>query len=124
MENRTVMIPFVIDQEWVDDVICTAFDLGVGGCYYWIYKLQERDGTEKTEYLTEIISRGGSYVITTIDDEGPFVLNLDIFISGYQKYLEWCRTTGREAYSDPCDIDADIADVIVQFALFNDIVYG
>jgi hypothetical protein len=124
MENVTIMIPFTIDAEWVDGVVCTAFDGDYGGCWYWIRHFTiARKPTQEAEFMTEIISRGGAYKFKDEDDI-EHIFDLNTLQRGFEKYAKWCTTTGRELLTDAGDIDATEADIIVQFGVFGDIIYG
>lgn len=123
MEDVTLMIPFKIDAECVDGVVCTAFDGDYGGCWYWIEHFSiAKEPTEKAEFMTDIISRGGAYRMKVEDEEYTFDLNA--LQRGFEKYAKWCMQTGRELLTDAGDIDATEADIIVQFGVFGDIIYG
>lgn len=121
MEKRVIMIPFEVDGEWIDDVLCTAFE---GGINYWCSNVTVVDGDYKGgEYKSEVISRGGR--LKLYDESGAIVhLTLEGFIKGVEKYYEWCLKDNRKTYTDPGMIDAEIADCMVQFAVFGEIIYG
>ena len=127
MEKKTVMIPFVIDQDFVDGVCCTAFE---GGINYWATCAKAKGEAPKgASYASEVISRGGEVIITLDephdeDDTWDYTLTLDNFIEGYNKYVQWAVELNRTFYTDPADIDATEADVIIQMAIFGEIIYG
>jgi hypothetical protein len=139
MENITIQIPFTINQEFVDDIMCTAFE---GGINYWcdgaeiIEKINGKSDRKGQDYLHGVISRGGTIRLLvepfedncTMSEKYPnsaeYVLTLDKFVEGYKKYIEWAMKNNMTVYTDTCDIDAGISDNIIQFALFNDIVFG
>lgn len=78
------------------------------------------------EYANEVISHGGELVLST--EDGDKVLTLEAFLQGLQMVLDEFVVTleviGDEYYIDATEIDADLADVIVQYALFGELVYS
>lgn len=128
MEKSKIDVPFEITQEFIDDVLCTAFE---GGITHWCDKVVVRDNDYKGgEYASEVVSRGG--VVDIVVDDGEFIdideykegLNLERFINGYKLYTQWCLDRKIEILTDPAEIDAEIADIIVQFAVFGEIIFG
>ena len=116
-----VMIPFKITEDFIADVLCTAFE---GGSNYWINNIENTSENPKSQYFSECVAKGDTIIITDNEDYKEYPLNSKIFARGYKRYVQFCIREGREIYYDPCDIDSEIADVILQFALFNDIVFG
>lgn len=109
-----------VDQEYIDDVLCAAFE---GGISYWAVSASPVDGDFKGgEFASEVISRGGIVMITE-DEEGDgavHLLTLDKTLKGIASLISKFGT----AYLDAGYVDADKADYIVQMALFDEIVYG
>jgi hypothetical protein len=62
------------------------------------------------------------------ESDDVYELTLEKFLSGVQKAYEdrwfaeydWCD--GKTI--DACQVDADVADAIVQLALFDDVIFG
>lgn len=122
--ERTIQIPFKIDDEFIDDVLTTCFE---GGSNYWIceVKLGKKKPTEKVRYASQVISKDGELLIVGGEEDGKeYLLNLDMFIKGVKKYIKHCIENNREIVLDTSMIDGDIADTILQFALFGDVIYG
>ena len=69
--------------------------------------------TENYSYLSEILTRGGDLVLTDGEDDNKYVLKLD-------KFLEAIGKVG----VDFEDYDAVVADMVVQTAIFGEVVYG
>lgn len=71
------------------------------------------------DVLFHIIAQGGK--LTIIDeDQNRYYLTLKLFNDGIIKCIQ-------EDYintDDACDVDGEIADMIVQYSIFGDIVYG
>ena len=118
----SVVINFVVSDEDIDDIMSAALD---GGVTYWCGRA-EVVGEYLGEYASEQISRGGSLKLHDIEGDGVFELTLDKFLVGLRLWIENERafeltSAGR---LDVGQIDAAAADTIIQYALFNDIVYG
>lgn len=116
-----IMIPITITEEFIADVICTAFE---GGSNYWIQDVTNLSENPKSQYFSESVAKGDTILITDNEDGTDHPLNAEIFCKGYEQYVKFCISKGREVYYDPCDIDSEVADMILQFALFNDIIFG
>ena len=119
----SAVINFVVLGEDIDDIMSAALD---GGVTYWCGRA-EVVGEYLGEYASEQISRGGALKLHDIEGDGVFELTLDKFLVGLRLWIENERAfelandTGR---LDIGQIDAAAADLIIQYALFNDIVYG
>ena len=78
------------------------------------------------EYASEQIARDGSLLLYDIEDGSVSELTLAKFLNGIRLWIENERAfqltdAGR---LDVGQIDALAADAIIQYALFNDVVYG
>lgn len=113
----------VTDKD-IDDIMCTALE---GGITHWC-DYAEVLGGYLGEYAHEQISRDGVLVLRDSETGEYFTLTKEKFLKGletackeniYSEY-EWCN--GSEI--DTFQVDADIADAIVQIALFGDIIFG
>ena len=113
-----------VTQEDIDDIMCTALE---GGINYWCDKATVI-GNYLSEFASEQIARGGTLKLHDAEDEKNYLLTRDGLLNGikmavehgYYKSYGWCDGH----YLDTCNVDADVADVIVQLALFEDVVYG
>lgn len=129
MENKVIEnVAFGITNEFIDDVLCTAFE---GGITYWCDRVDVKYNDYRgAKYASEVISKGGTLEIVFDDAEfadydPQFVeLTKDKFIKGYKKYVEFATERKLPVYTDAGDIDADIADMIVQYAVFDEVVFG
>lgn len=114
---------FVVSDEDIDDIMSAALD---GGITYWCGRA-EVVGEYLGEYASEQISRGGTLKLYDIEEpKTVYELTLDKFLVGLRLWIENERTfelteAGR---LDVGQIDAVAADTIIQYALFNDIIYG
>lgn len=113
-----------VTQEDIDDIMCSALE---GGITYWCYKAKVV-GDYLGEYASEQISRGGVLKLYDSEDDEVYELTLDKLLKGieiaardnYYSEYEWIN--GSEI--DCCQVDAEVADCIVQCALFGEVVYG
>lgn len=122
MKDITVMVPFVITKEFVDDVMCTALE---GGITHWCGEARVLNDELSGCYASDVISRGGTIRLFDVEDTGTWWdLNLEKFIKGYEAYAMDCKVNTQVAYTDPADIDSCIADTIIQYAVFDEIVFG
>lgn len=121
----TVEKKIKVTQQDIDDIMCAALE---GGICYWCGRA-EVVGEYLGEYASEQISRGGTLKLYDCEDMNE-VYELDrskllkgikkAFEEGYYSEYEWCNGTA----IDTCQVDADVADVIVQIAIFDEVVYG
>lgn len=132
-DDIIIELPFAtlyLKNEDIDDIMCTAMD----GCSYWC-AAAEPVGDYLGKYASEQISRGGTLIFYPVEDE-KVELDLEKFKRGLCKYYS---SIGAEELKkminngdidpehveiDPGCVDADIADVILQYALFDELVYS
>jgi hypothetical protein len=127
-------VPVKLDDGFVNDVICTMFE---GGSNYWIntIKINHPNGmklksTPTSEWAADALNKGGSVTIFPHEYDGDIVtLNKQNLIDGVKKWaagsnlLEIINEDGQN-YIDAGNIDADEADVILQYSVFGEIVFG
>lgn len=118
----SAVINFIVSDEDIDDIMSAALD---GGITYWCCKA-EVVGEYFGEYASEQISRGGTLKLYDIEDSTVSELTLDKFLNGLRLWIENERAfeltdAGR---LDVGQIDALAADAIIQYALFDDVVFG
>ena len=126
MENFKIKIEkeITVTQQDIDDIMVSALE---GGITYWCRKA-EVVGDYLGEYASEQISRGGVLKLYDAESDDVLVLTLEKLLHGIEKAYDgnwfmdygWCDG----AKLDPCQIDAEVADVIVQLALFDEVVFG
>ena len=118
-------------SEEINDLVSTALE---GGINYWCggaIKVKNEDGTykgiakedeHKIVYASDLIGYGGELVLYDIEDESEYwTLNVQKMISGIQLH---CTHRGIPLSTLMDNYDADDADCIVQYGLFNEIVFG
>lgn len=113
-----------LTQENIDDIMVTALE---GGITYWCSEVSPECGELLKEYPSEQISRGGALLLYDFEEEAYRRLDLEKFQKGFKLWVE----NGGDEYGaiedgkvDCCNIDADCADAIIQYALFGEVIYG
>lgn len=113
-----------VTQQDIDDIMCAAFE---GGITYWCCKA-EVVGDYLGEYASDQISRGGKVRLYDSVEDEVYELTLDDLLRGITKAIEenWYEDYGwHDGNSiDTCNVDAEVADTIIQLALFGEVVYG
>lgn len=118
----SVVITLVVTDEDIDDIMSAALD---GGITYWCNRAEVVDDY-LGEYASEQISRGGALKLYDAEDGSFYVLTLSKFLNGLRLWIASERAfeltdAGR---LDVGNIDALAADAIIQYALFNEVIYG
>lgn len=112
-----------ITRQDIDGIVCCALE---GGITYWCCKAEVVEDEYYGEYASEQISRGGSLRMHDSEDDEVYVLTLDKFLNGI-------RLACRDGYGDEWfdgesldyfRIDGEAADIIVQYALFGEVMFG
>jgi len=128
VETLFIKMPVEVTTEDIDDILCGSME---GGSNFWCDEV-EVIGEYLGEYASEQISGGGKlrfHVNEPFDDEDTewYELDQEKFLHGLQKWLnnyahvDDCLFEGR---LDCGMIDAGMADSIIQYALFGDVIYG
>jgi len=136
--NYMVRIPIILDveldDEFFDGIICTAFE---GGSNYWIdyIDIDHPDGNKpkgvpNSTWAAEALSKDGSVSIYPFDDKSNYQLTEQKLIAGVQMWADKhpdhvciIHKDGNVTIEDG-DIDANEADSILQYALFEKLVFG
>ena len=93
-----------------------------GGINYWCYKAEVVGGKYLGEFASDQISRGGKlrlYIGEPFDDENSetYTFDLSDLLKGLEKYIE------DVGHFDIDECDAEIADMIIQYTVFGELVY-
>lgn len=118
------VIKLKVTAEDIDDIIATAFE---GGINYWC-KEAEVVGDYLGEFASDQISRGGVVRLYDAENDDVYELTLDKVLKAIQRAYserwfcdyEWCNGETIDTYN----VDAMVADAIVQLALFDDVIFG
>jgi len=116
-----------ITDEDIDDIMAGALE---GGINYWCDEAKV-DGKYLGEYASEQISRGGKLKLHDMEEGKEYLLTREAFIDGIVKYLQnphpYDILDGGDRIFvkiDACQCDAVVCDMIIQYAVFGEVVYG
>lgn len=116
----------VVTQEDIDDIMAGALE---GGINYWCGEA-EVVGNYLGEYASEQISRGGQLILYDIEEDETYTLDREKFMKGLKMYFEKphpyniLEEIDNKLRIDTCNADDTVCDMIIQYALFDDIVFG
>ena len=125
METYNIEInkKYEVTSQDIDYIMATALD----SISYWCRKAKVV-GEYLGEYASDQISRGGSLILYDAESNDCWELNLENLLHGIEKAIEdnWFDDYGwyDNGVLYTTEIDGEVADVIVQLALFDDIVFG
>ena len=112
-----------ITTQDIDDIMCTALDGGITG---WC-RAAKPVGRRLGEYAHEQIARGGSLMLYDAESNDKWELTLEKFLRGLARAIEdgaSVTINAEDGTIDVSDVDASVADSIVQLALFGEVVFG
>ena len=113
-----------ITEEDIDDIMSTALE---GGINYWCNEARAK-GKLLGEYISEQISRGGTLLLRETEENKVHELTCEKLLKGIEQAIEEDYYTQYEWWNcnglDTGSIDAAVADIIIQLALFGTEVYG
>lgn len=115
-----------ITGECIDDIMATALD---GGITYWCNKA-EVIGGYLGEYASDQISRGGKLKLYDYEAETTYELTIENLIAGIKVLIEddsiEVNLTKRENCFelDEDYLDSTLSDLIIQYAVFGELVYA
>ena len=116
-----VSIPHSLTAQDLEDLMITAF----GWIGYWCAEVRRmKDDSAEYETMSETIAYGKGVRLRTDEDDHYLLLNLSRIQNGLDlmaKDTHWHPVLERiiEGQYDVCD-----ADVLVQMAVFEEVVYG
>jgi hypothetical protein len=121
-----ILIKQNITHEDMDNLLVCAFE---GGINYWCGKIEiTKPAQEDTEHpdakwASHTISRGGQLALWDVEDPNEvWWLTRDKMLKGITEGMKHFSFATVEDLMD--GHDAEVADVIVQYALFDEIVFG
>lgn len=128
MENNnffvTVIKRITVTPQDIDDIMACALE---GGITYWCNQA-EVVGEYLGDYASEQISRGGTLLLHDREEDAQYALNIEKFLVGLTKAIEDNWFASYEWFNDKeldtCNVDAEVADCIIQLAIFEDVIYG
>lgn len=107
-------------EENIESIISTAFE---GGITYWTRTpVKVEEWPDGAEFASDVVAKGVPVYIYNEDDEKWEKLTLPNIINA----IRWFLTTYNKDknFFVNGEFDAGHADLIVQYAIFGDIVYG
>lgn len=118
----TAEVPITLTMQDIDDIMSTALDY----ITYWCKRVEVGEGTYLGEYASDQISRNGTLVFYDAESEDKWMLTLDRFIAGFKAAVK--NGYGTDWFEDGKIeigfIDGPAADAIVQYALFEELMFG
>ena len=116
-EKNYVLKPIEVTDDHLDSILVGAFE---GGSNYWAEKVKVKDDDYKgAEFASGVISKGGELYIYADGDQSVYLLTKASLINGLQTYLNESKHKNW-----PDGGDAQTSDLILQYALFDEVVYG
>lgn len=113
------------DNDMIDIISSATYDIGYwGGVHdsneYYEARNELEKGCTFEDILYHMLKKGNNIVIYDVEDElETWDLTLDKLLNGIKLTIENGYWTGKMD-----DIDGEVGDIIFQYALFNEIVYG
>lgn len=114
-----------VTQEDIDDIMCSALE---GGICYWASEAEVVEEKRCADWGHEQIARGGALILHDAESSDKWELTLEKFLNGVKLWLQ----NGDDRYGalqndgtlDTCEIDGEMADMIVQYAIFGEVRFG
>lgn len=111
----------IIPDKVVEDIWITAIE---GGCNYWCESML----TAEDMSTQKALMAGLDVDVRAWDDDESYHLNKMRMVDGIVSFCQ-LRDISPLAFTkadwyDIVDLDADVADLIVQFAVFGEVIYG
>ena len=127
MSKYSVAPVFKFDDEEMIDIISSAvYDIGYWACInnetneWYDARSELPKGSTFEDLMYHILKKGESILIVDAeDDEEEWDLTLEKLLNGIKLTIENGFWNGKVD-----DIDGEVGDIIFQYALFNEIVYG
>jgi hypothetical protein len=114
----TIEKSFCFSHEDVDDLLGSALDF----IDYWCEWVLAKGVKSDSFWLSQTLTEGGTLTFKCHDDDEEYVLTLEQFLNGIKRVLEDGEFSSAEDLME--NHDANDADNIVQYALFNEIVFA
>lgn len=114
------------DEDMLDIISSAIYDISYWGGVdndaneWWDARSELPRGSTFEDLMYHILKKDEKVIIFDVEDQDDtWDLTLDKLINGIKLTIENGYWTGRID-----DIDGEVGDIIFQYALFNDIVYG
>jgi len=114
-----------LTEENIDDIMTTALE---GGINYWCSKAEVVEDRRVSVWGHEQIARGGMLILHDSETDDKWELDLKKFLNGIKLWVEneldQYGAIQADGTLDCGEIDADIADLIIQYAIFGEQFFG
>jgi hypothetical protein len=122
------MVSIDLPSEFLSDILITAFDGDYGGSWYWATPAMD-NWLVTDDTLDEIGHRlwWSVYVAEREDSSGnQWLVTRGTVLLGIQRAIEDAYPGVVQAVieKDAGQFDATLADIVVQFGVFGEVVYG
>lgn len=114
-----------LTEEDIDNIMISALE---GGISYWCCRAEVSEEKRCGDWGHEQIARGGALTLHDTESSDKWELNLEKFLNGIKL---WLQNDGdrygalqKDGTLDTGEIDGEMADMIVQYALFGDVIFG
>ena len=134
MKYNTINLDLDIHDHEIKDIIITALEGGIGywGCLFNegkefddFYKLQSYHRLSTSEFVADLILNEKSVILydteLDFDEAEKWELNLTKLLNGIKLYIINSKQINFPLIDK---LDSNMADSIIQYALFGELVYG
>jgi hypothetical protein len=112
---------YEISSEEISDLMVGALE---GGINYWCWRaeINDPDKYDNETLASDVIGLGGSLTLYDTDSSDQWELTQEKFLKGVEKTMEWGEFESIEDMME-CS-DSETSDVLIQFAIFDEIVFA
>lgn len=110
-----------ITGEMIDNILCTAFE---GGINYWCGEVRIKCKAAGAKFASETVSRGGLLLLQETDDGDASKWHALTRAKITRGILCAAIHRGQTVQAFYDNYDAEGADCAVQFAIFDELIYG
>ena len=122
-DSLTITTEFELTKEIIDNFMVAALE---GGITYWCYEavvdfVPEKNGQLQVyEYTSDVIGLGGHIRLKDDEDGEEYVLTPENFKAGFALA---CKNWNKSPAELSENFDAESADCVIQFAIFDELIY-
>jgi len=124
-----IAVNIQIQNSDIDNILTTCFE---GGSEYWIHQIKVVDNDHKGQkYASDVISNNGKLQIITYEGTECLLTKVKL-VKGIESWLKnYYYSPNKTKYGSDIESefhlinwDAGDSDIILQYALFDKVVYG
>lgn len=112
MKTFDIIRKTTVTQEDIDDLFDAAISSPIMHDWCNLIEISKKP-EEEYKYLSDVLTRGGEFTLTVDEDDNKYTLKLENFLEAISK-----------VNIDFDDYDSVDADMVVQTAIFGEVVYG